>query len=65
LKVYASIGLWGLFYKGRDQRTDLKIPFTGKDNATVGFFRNKMMVRLKSEIINYNQEAFKNFLTIT
>jgi hypothetical protein len=42
-RFYAFIGLWGLFYKGRDQRTDVKILFTGQDNATIGFFRNKMM----------------------
>jgi hypothetical protein len=44
---YASIGLWGLFYIGRDQRTDIKILFTGQDNATIGFFSNKMMVSRK------------------
>jgi hypothetical protein len=43
-RFYASNGLWGLFYKGRDRRTNIKIPFIGKDNATTGFFSNKMMV---------------------
>jgi hypothetical protein len=38
-----TIGLWGLCYKGKDQRTDIKILFTGQDNATIGFFRNKVM----------------------
>jgi hypothetical protein len=63
---YAFIGLWGLFYKGRYQRMDVNIPLTGKDNATIVFFRNKMMDNRKKVIlINYNQEAFKNFLTTT
>jgi hypothetical protein len=51
-RVYASIGLWGLFYKDRDQRTYIKILFTGQDNATIGFFRNKVMDSRKGEIIN-------------
>jgi len=43
----ASIGLWGLFDIGQDQRIDIKILFTWQDNATIGFFSNKMMVRTK------------------
>jgi hypothetical protein len=42
-RFYAFIGLWGLFYKGRDHGIDVKILFTEQDNAVVGFFRNKMM----------------------
>jgi hypothetical protein len=38
---------------------------TGKDNATIGFFIKIMMDSKKDERINYNQETFKNFLTIT
>jgi hypothetical protein len=37
-RSYASIGLWGLFYKGKDQRNRCKESFTGQDNATIGFF---------------------------
>jgi hypothetical protein len=63
---YASIRIWSLSYKGKDSRTDVKILFTGKDNATIGFFRNKMMEsRKKVRLINYNQESFKNLLTTT
>ena len=43
-RFYMSIGLWGLFYKGRDRRIYIKIPFTGQDNETTRFFGNKMMV---------------------
>jgi hypothetical protein len=44
---YTSIRLWGLFYIGQYQRTYIKILFTGQDNATIGFFSNKMMVSKK------------------
>jgi hypothetical protein len=49
-RFYAFLGLWGHFYKGKDQRKYVKILFTGKDNATIGFFRNKMMDNKKGEI---------------
>jgi hypothetical protein len=50
-RVYTFIGLWGLFYKGRDQGTDVKILFTRKDNATIGFFRNKIMDNRKRRVV--------------
>jgi hypothetical protein len=48
-RFYAFIGLWGLFYKGRDHRADVNIIFTGQDNVAIGFFRNKMMDNRKRQ----------------
>ena len=65
-RLYAFIGLWIPSYKGKDSIIDIQILFTGQDNATIGFFINKMMDdKKKARLINYDQEEFKNFLTTT
>ena len=48
-RFYAFLGLWGMFYKGRDQREDVNILFTRQDNGNIGFFRDKMMDNRKRQ----------------